>query len=481
MSSSSPFRLKLSRCLPERPPPPSTTTAFHFEELEELRNRPIDQLYSIGALLGSGAVASVYRAVERATGKHVAVKVVSTTNLSKRQVKDLTKEIRILSAVTHANIVHLIRAYKSETHCYLVQELVSGGELFEHIIQNGHVPESQALQITRHLASAVAYLHCKGIAHRDIKPENVLMESAVDGAGMCSVKLADFGLACEIHTSSATNLTRFCGTPMYVAPEIVDRATHGFKADVWSLGVLLYVILAGETPFPDDDDTEQLWVRIKQGDWNFNDSPVWSSISMEAKDLISKMLVVDPIVRLSAQGVLNHCWFAAPRAPPSPPRSPSLAVAVSSSVAASSSSSSLSVVPAHRIRRRSSQSFAMFRRIATRSIFKIHRLPSFTVAVDTDITTTNSNNDLNNTTTNNLNASDPQSCKAPPTSTSTSSSASTAATVVPTSLPACIPSLSFSAPTLPIPPNQPTRPIPSILSARGKAREKNFPSICNER
>jgi serine/threonine protein kinase len=165
------FKLKLPRCLVQ---PKPSISRLDIDLLEEL-NVPFDQLYSMSNILGRGAVATVYLGVELATARAVAIKVVCTTRMSVRQVEDLKREVRILSKVTHANVVHLIRAYKNNTHCYLVQELVSGGELFEHIINRGHIPEREARSIIQHLTSAVAYLHCKGIAHRDIKPENVLM------------------------------------------------------------------------------------------------------------------------------------------------------------------------------------------------------------------------------------------------------------------------------------------------------------------
>ena len=375
------FRLKLSRCAVK---PTISTNSPEYEIFEQLHS-PITHLYTLGALLGRGAVASVRLGIERSTGKEVAVKIVNILNLSTRSLEDLNREVRILYASNHANIVHLIRAYRDATHCYLVQELVSGGELFDAILRTGHIREHRARDIARHLSSAIAYLHCKGIAHRDIKPENVLMSHTSD-----VVKLADFGLAVEIQTSSPANLKRFCGTPMYVAPEIVERATHGFKADVWSLGVLFYVMLSGETPFPDEDDADNLWNLIKEGKWSFKDcsTNVWDTISIDCKDLISNMLIVNPEKRYSAQDVCNHCWFASSNTSSSSsssssssasvlPIAPSLESGIEKhgSVGAMSTNANNESVQPLPLQRQRSQSFAQFRRIATRTVSKMQLLP----------------------------------------------------------------------------------------------------------
>jgi serine/threonine protein kinase len=407
------LKLKLSRC-PPRQQNVSLPTDDIFDIFEHL-TVPITQLYTLGAVLGRGSAASVRLGIERATGKEVAVKIVNTTTLSTRAREDLNREVRILSSVTHANVVHLIRAYRDHNAAYLVQELVSGGELFDFILRHGHVREHRAMSIARHLASAVAYLHCKGIVHRDIKPENVLMSHTSD-----VVKLADFGLAVVIHTSSPANLKRFCGTPMYVAPEIVERATHGFKADVWSLGILLYVTLSGETPFPDEDDVDDLWDRIKRGAWSFDESPeIWNQVSVEARDLITKMLVVDPAERLSAQEVCNHRWFsmspgltaeasvtsvasaASAAAAAAAAAAASVAAAAAEATTATATALSSSVSSSVKlirppIKRQRSQSFAAFRREATRSVSKMQMLPesssrsSSPVPTDSSVTSTSS-------------------------------------------------------------------------------------------
>ncbi len=269
----------------------------------------ISRRFGFGSLLGKGAIGHVFGAVERSgTGKAVAVKVVTVANLTAVQLGDLENEVEILSHLHHANVIHLKRAFRDSFHCYLVMGLVRGVELFEKIIDAGHIAEAPARGIMWQLGTALAYLHAKGIAHRDIKPENVL----VGNGHHPKVILADFGLSVKINSSSPAALRRFCGTPLYVAPEIVCRATHGFKADVYSLGVLMYVVLTGEPPFQDEgNNNDVLFSRIRTGDVSYS-SPMWlnGTISMEARELVQKMMQIDPVKRLSAQQVLGRPWFA---------------------------------------------------------------------------------------------------------------------------------------------------------------------------
>ncbi|XP_015773733.1 PREDICTED: serine/threonine-protein kinase DCLK1-like isoform X2 [Acropora digitifera] len=256
--------------------------------------------YRIGKVIGDGNFAVVRECRNRKTNKEFALKIISKAKVKGKEHM-VENEISILRRVKHKNIVELIEEYETPKEIFLVMELVKGGDLFEAIVKATKYTEKDACHMIRDLASALEYLHSMNIVHRDIKPENLLVVNYSDNTK--SLKLADFGLATEVKTP----MFLVCGTPTYVAPEILDETGYGLKVDIWAAGVITYILLCGFPPFrsPDQDD---LFDLILAGEFEYL-PPFWDDISDSAKDLINHMLVVDDITRFSALEVLNHSWI----------------------------------------------------------------------------------------------------------------------------------------------------------------------------
>lgn len=210
-------------------------------------------------------------------------------------------EINILKKVRHPNIIGLFDVHEGKDKIYLVMELVTGGELFDRIVEKGHFTEDDAAYIVRKILEAVDYLHNMGIAHRDLKPENLLLSDATENA---RVMISDFGLS-KVLTDEAIMKTA-CGTPGYVAPEVLSYVGYGKEVDLWSVGVIAYVLLCGYAPFFGEKDSD-LFAAIMGAVYEF-DSPYWDDISDEAKDFINKLLQVDIKKRSTTREALNHPW-----------------------------------------------------------------------------------------------------------------------------------------------------------------------------
>ncbi|XP_029206658.2 serine/threonine-protein kinase DCLK2-like isoform X5 [Acropora millepora] len=256
--------------------------------------------YRIGKVIGDGNFAVVRECRNRKTNKEFALKIISKAKVKGKEHM-VENEISILRRVKHKNIVELIEEYETPKEIFLVTELVKGGDLFEAIVKATKYTEKDACHMIRDLASALEYLHSMNIVHRDIKPENLLVVNYSDNTK--SLKLADFGLATEVKTP----MFLVCGTPTYVAPEILDETGYGLKVDIWAAGVITYILLCGFPPFRSPDQDE-LFDLILAGEFEYL-SPFWDDISDSAKDLINHMLVVDDITRFSALEVLNHSWI----------------------------------------------------------------------------------------------------------------------------------------------------------------------------
>jgi len=258
--------------------------------------------YKIGKALGEGAFSVVREAADRKTGECYAVKVITKSKLSHEDDDALKDEIYILANLKHENIIYLVSHFSEETFYYLVTEMMKGGELFDRIVAKTYYNEKEARDVCKILFEAIAYCHAEGIAHRDLKPENLLLMSKTDDL---HIKIADFGFAKR--TSSDECLSTQCGTPGYVAPEILRGVPYGMKADMWSLGVIAYILIGGYPPFIEQNQRE-LFRKIKRGSYEFH-VEYWGQISREAKDLIAALLTVDPKRRLSAKDALVDPWI----------------------------------------------------------------------------------------------------------------------------------------------------------------------------
>uniref|UniRef100_A0A8C6KH45 Serine/threonine-protein kinase DCLK2 n=1 Tax=Nothobranchius furzeri TaxID=105023 RepID=A0A8C6KH45_NOTFU len=240
----------------------------------------------------------------RSTGKEFALKIIDKAKCSGKEHL-IENEVAVLRKVKHPNIIMLIEEVDTLSELYLVMELVKGGDLFDAITSLAKYTEKDASTMVFNLAGALKYLHSMNIVHRDIKPENLLVFEHPDGTK--SLKLGDFGLATVVEGPLFT----VCGTPTYVAPEIIAESGYGLKVDIWAAGVITYILLCGFPPFRSENNIqEDLFDQILLGQLDFP-SPYWDSITDSAKELILKMLLVNAEARYSAQDVLSHPWVTA--------------------------------------------------------------------------------------------------------------------------------------------------------------------------
>ncbi|KAI1903420.1 hypothetical protein AGOR_G00026990 [Albula goreensis] len=273
------------------------------EAIEEQPQVPasIAERYKVGRTIGDGNFAVVRECVERSTGREYALKII---NKGKCRGKEhmIQNEVSILRRVKHPNIVLLIEEMDTYSELYLVMELVKGGDLFDAITSTNKYTERDASGMLYNLTNAIKYLHSLNIVHRDIKPENLLVYEHQDGSK--SLKLGDFGLATVVDGPLYT----VCGTPTYVAPEIIAETGYGLKVDIWAAGVITYILLCGFPPFRgSSEDQEVLFDQILLGQLDFP-LPYWDNVSDTAKELITSMLQVEVDQRYNALQVLEHPW-----------------------------------------------------------------------------------------------------------------------------------------------------------------------------
>ncbi|KAF2902983.1 hypothetical protein ILUMI_03210 [Ignelater luminosus] len=260
------------------------------------------QKYTVGRMIGDGNFAIVRLCTDKTTTEEYALKIIDKSKCKGKE--DMVEnEVRILRKLSHPNIMSLIDEQDTKAMLYLVCELVKGGDLFDAITVAQKFSEDQAALMITHLTSALAYLHNLNIVHRDVKPENLLVD--IQEGKIKTLKLGDFGLACEV----SRPLYTVCGTPTYVAPEILAESGYGLKIDVWAAGVILYILLCGYPPFVShDNDQEKLFDCILSGQYDFPDE-YWQDVSSSAKELIQNMLQLAPELRFSAEDVLDHPWL----------------------------------------------------------------------------------------------------------------------------------------------------------------------------
>ncbi|KAK4815324.1 hypothetical protein QYF61_026229 [Mycteria americana] len=304
------------------------------------RTEDIRRIYDFREVLGTGAFSEVVLAEEKATRKLVAIKCIAKKALEGKETS-IENEIAVLHKIKHPNIVALDDIYESGTHLYLIMQLVSGGELFDRIVEKGFYTERDASALIRQILDAVKYLHDMGIVHRDLKPENLLYYSLDEDS---KIMISDFGLS-KIEGCGSVMSTA-CGTPGYVAPEVLAQKPYSKAVDCWSIGVIAYILLCGYPPFYDENDAK-LFEQILRAEYEF-DSPYWDDISdsgepgppgrwglghrcsvtvagggwrwaqeltaaprpVPAKDFIQHLMEKDPGKRFTCEQALQHPWIA---------------------------------------------------------------------------------------------------------------------------------------------------------------------------
>uniref|UniRef100_A0A8C2HVT3 Calcium/calmodulin-dependent protein kinase 1Db n=1 Tax=Cyprinus carpio TaxID=7962 RepID=A0A8C2HVT3_CYPCA len=254
-------------------------------------------------LFSSGAFSEVVLAQEKATREMYAVKCIPKKALRGKE-SGIENEIAVLRKIKHENIVALEDIYESPTHLYLIMQLVSGGELFDRIVERGFYTEQDASALIKQVLDAVNYLHSLGIVHRDLKPENLLYFNPHEES---KIMISDFGLS-KMEGVANDIMSTACGTPGYVAPEVLAQKPYSKAVDCWSIGVIAYILLCGYPPFYDENDSK-LFEQILRAEYEF-DSPYWDDISDSAKDFINNLMQKDPEKRLTCEEALRHPWIA---------------------------------------------------------------------------------------------------------------------------------------------------------------------------
>ncbi|KAL7516044.1 hypothetical protein ACHAWX_001102 [Stephanocyclus meneghinianus] len=267
--------------------------------------------YEIAEVLGVGSTSICHRCTEITTGQSRACKIIDKTEIDPQyqtMMDQFYMEIKTLRSLRHPNIIQLYDVYISDVKIYIIMELMTGGELFDYVVQKGTLTEEEASRIVRMVTSALVYMHSKNVIHRDLKPENLLLSHKPRSSHDIEVKIIDFGLS-KIMPESATVASSFLGTRGYLAPEMIQRREYTKSVDAWALGVIVFVLLCGCLPFDDDCQTipnspdlrSKFTLRF----------PRWAKdLSKSAKDLLNHLLDIDSRRRYTAEQALSHPWVA---------------------------------------------------------------------------------------------------------------------------------------------------------------------------
>lgn len=266
------------------------------------RAAPFEEEYKLGRELGYGQFSRVYAASHISTGAPVAVKIIEKQKLTEAERELLRTEIAILRMVAHPHIIRLEDVFETGDTMYIVTELLTGGELFENIVGRSRFTEAETRALARPLVDAIAYLHALGIVHRDVKPENILC-----GDSIAEVKICDFGLSKLLRPKET--LTVPAGTLTYIAPEVLEAKPYDKAADMWSVGVILFLVTQGRLPF-EGSSRHEIAKGIVKRKLQFT-TGVWATWSEEGRDFISGLLARDPAERLTARQALQHPWLKA--------------------------------------------------------------------------------------------------------------------------------------------------------------------------
>lgn len=284
----------------------SSYDAYDDEEncpVTGFRSNISDDYMVLPRVIGSGHYGSVRECIHRASGNTYAVKCIEKSKVGRTD--HLQREIDLLSKVNHSNVMKMIDCYEDETYLHIVTEKYTGGELFDKIVDdttsNGCLSERESARIIEQLLEAVAYLHENDIVHRDIKPENVLFESKHENS---KIRLIDFGLS-RTHSDHEEKMSNRVGTAYYMAPELL-KGSYGREVDMWSIGVVAYILLCGYPPFNGDSDAD-IAGAIRRGRYTFLVG--WGDKSTNALDFIKCLLRRDPRKRYTAEDALKHPWI----------------------------------------------------------------------------------------------------------------------------------------------------------------------------
>ncbi|KAG7961588.1 hypothetical protein I3843_09G024300 [Carya illinoinensis] len=296
----------------------ASSVGLQMESVLGRKTENLKEKYTLGRKLGQGQFGTTFLCLEKGTNREFACKSIAKRKLTTEEdVEDVRREIQIMHHLAgHPNVIQIGGAYEDAVAVHVVMELCAGGELFDRIIQKGHYTERKAAELARIIAGVVEACHSLGVMHRDLKPENFLFVNQEEDSAL---KTIDFGLS--VFFRPGETFTDVVGSPYYVAPEVL-RKHYGPECDVWSAGVIIYILLSGVPPFW--DETEQgIFEQVLKGELDFISEP-WPSISDSAKDLVRRMLIRDPKKRLKAHEVLCHPWVQIEGVAPDNPLDPAV-------------------------------------------------------------------------------------------------------------------------------------------------------------
>ncbi|KAH0724321.1 hypothetical protein KY285_000166 [Solanum tuberosum] len=278
------------------------SAGLQVDSVLKTRTGHLKEHYNLGEKLGHGQFGTTFLCIEKGTGKKYACKSIAKRKLlTDEDVDDVRREIQIMHHLSgHPNVISIKGAYEDAVAVHVVMELCTGGELFDRIIKRGHYSERQAAELARTILGVVEACHSLGVMHRDLKPENFLFVNEEEDSPL---KTIDFGLSMFFKPGQIFD--DVVGSPYYVAPEVL-RKRYGPEADIWSAGVIIYILLSGVPPFWGESE-EEIFDEVLHGDIDFELDP-WPKISQGAKDLVRRMLIRDPKKRLTAHEVLCHPW-----------------------------------------------------------------------------------------------------------------------------------------------------------------------------
>lgn len=293
-------KLATKKTNPKLPSGKKKTSKKAISKADFVKNHKgsIEDHFQIVKKLGSGGFGTVYQVTDKRTNIERAMKELPKAKMSKEASEKMLQEVEILRNLDHPNIMKVYELIESKKNYYICTEFLTGGDLFEKLVREKAISEKKAAKYLYDFMSAINYCHKSGIVHRDLKPENLLLENKEENA---NIKVIDFGISQKLAPHG--KLKQAVGTIFYMAPEIFT-GNYDEKCDIWSAGVILYIMLCGSPPFY-AEKIEDMAVLVNSAVVTFK-SPVWNSISSDAKDLIISMLAVDPDDRLSADQVLNH-------------------------------------------------------------------------------------------------------------------------------------------------------------------------------
>ncbi|KAL8204852.1 hypothetical protein R6Q57_010475 [Mikania cordata] len=296
------------------------SAGLQADRLLNTKNGNLKEFFMLGKKLGNGQFGTTYLCIEKTTSKQFACKSIAKRKLlADDDVVDVKREIEIMHHLSgHPNVVSIEGTYEDAISVYLVMELCAGGELFDRIIDKSYYSERKAADLAKTIVSVIEGCHSLGVMHRDLKPENFLF---VDDDEDSHMKIIDFGLSSFFKPGQV--FTDVVGSPYYVAPEVLLKY-YGPEADIWSAGVIIYVLLCGVPPFYADTE-EDIFEEVLNGKLDFSIDP-WPNISESAKDLVKKMLVRDRKKRITAHEVLCHPWISVDGVAPDKPLDPAVLI-----------------------------------------------------------------------------------------------------------------------------------------------------------